>query len=109
MASSTPTMPQRFCLDHRRSELQPEAVVESTLHNQVAYPHPRIFGNYEAGFHTAHHITRTGDNPGYSVYGPPIGRRVRFCNIANGFDEVADAKATVARFVAYLPHRQILR
>ncbi|MBC7121497.1 MAG: hypothetical protein H5T33_08055 [Candidatus Methanosuratus sp.] len=58
----------------------------------MAYPHTRLFGDYEAGFHTAHYITTAGDNPGYSVCSPPTGRRVRFCTIANGFDEVAMLK-----------------
>jgi predicted ester cyclase len=67
-----------------------EAVIENTLRAQAAFPDCRLYadeviwtGNDEDGFHTSHRITWVAHNTGYSIYGPPTGRKVIRTGIAN--------------------------
>jgi len=69
-----------------------EIVVENTLKTQAAFPDVRLIGdevlwsgNDEDGFHTSHRITWVAHNTGYSLYGPPTGRRIVRTGIANCF------------------------
>jgi predicted ester cyclase len=69
-----------------------EAVVEGTLRAQAAFPDVRLYadeviwtGDDEQGFHTSHRITWVAHNTGYSVYGPPTGRKIVRRGIANCF------------------------
>jgi len=67
-----------------------ETVVENTLKTIAAFPDVRLIGdevlwsgNDNDGFHTSHRITWVAHNTGYSLYGPPTGRRVVRTGIAN--------------------------
>ncbi len=69
-----------------------EAVVEGTLRTQAAFPDVRLYaddviwtGDDEEGFHTSHRITWVAHNTGYSIYGPPTGRKIVRRGIANCF------------------------
>jgi predicted ester cyclase len=69
-----------------------EAVVEATLQSLAAFPDVRLYGDEviwtgddEAGFHTSHRITWVAHNTGFTVYGPPTGRRLIRTGIANCF------------------------
>jgi predicted ester cyclase len=69
-----------------------EAVVSGTVSTQAAFPDVRLYGdeviwagNDEDGFHTSHRIMWVGHNTGHSKYGPPTGRRIVRCGIANCF------------------------
>jgi predicted ester cyclase len=42
-------------------------------------------GNDEEGFHTSHRVIHLARNTGYSVYGPPTGRKIKHLGIANCF------------------------
>lgn len=69
-----------------------EAVTAGTAMVQAAFPDVRLYGddviwngNDEEGFHTSHRISWVGHNTGYSIYGPPKGRRIYRFGIANCF------------------------
>lgn len=66
-----------------------DAVIASTQRTQAAYPDLRLFGdeviwaqNGEA-YHSSHRLTHSGTNLGWSVYGPPTGRRFRRLAVAH--------------------------
>lgn len=67
-----------------------DEVVAGTIRTLAAYPDVRLYGdeviwsgNDEDGFHTSHRIVWAAHNTGYSVYGPPTGRRILRTGIAN--------------------------
>ena len=69
-----------------------EGVISGTLQTQAAFPDVRLYGdeviwtgNDQEGFHTSHRIVWVGYNTGHSKYGPPTGRRIIRCGIANCF------------------------
>lgn len=67
-----------------------DRVIESTIQFINAFPDIRIYadeviwaGDDEVGFYTSHRCALTGTNTGWSKFGPPTGRRVRFWLVAN--------------------------
>jgi len=67
-----------------------ETVVMNTLRTLAAYPGRKIYvedvvwsGNEDDGYHTSMRAVSVGYNTGYSLYGPPTGRRVVRRGIAN--------------------------
>ena len=67
-----------------------ETVVANTIQTLSVFPDRRLFaddiiwsGNDEEGFYTSHRITSTGTHLGFSHYGPPTGRKLRFLGIAD--------------------------
>jgi predicted ester cyclase len=67
-----------------------DQVIQATALTQAAFPDLRLYGddviwtgNDEDGFHTSHRISWTGHNSGYSLYGPPTGRKIYRFGIAN--------------------------
>ncbi len=69
-----------------------EEMVAGSIKVLAAFPDRRLIatdviwsGNEKDGFHTSHLISNIGHNTGYSVYGPPTGRRVKWRAIANCF------------------------
>ncbi len=69
-----------------------EEVVSGTVASAAAIPDRRLYaedviwtGDDERGFHTSHLLVITGTNTGYSPWGPPTGRRVKYWAIANCF------------------------
>lgn len=67
-----------------------EAMITSSINFLSAFPDRRAYaddviwtGNDKIGFHTSHRITGIGTNLGYSIYGSPTGRKVRYVTIAN--------------------------
>ena len=108
-----------------------DKVIADTTKTQAAFPDVRLFaddviwsGNDQAGFHSSHRIVWVAHNTGYSLYGPPTGRRVVRQGIAHcfvkenrvveewiardelalirqlGFDEIALAKQLAAQDAA---------
>jgi predicted ester cyclase len=66
-----------------------DQVVADTLSTLAAFPDRKLYadavvwtGDDEAGFFTSHLITNVAHNTGYSVYGPPTGRKVVWRGIA---------------------------
>ena len=58
----------------------------SAFPDRLAYADDVIWtGDDQQGFHTSHRITGIGTNLGYSMYGPPTGRKIRYMTIANCF------------------------
>lgn len=105
-----------------------DKVIADSLKTMAAFPDIRLFaddviwsGNDKDGFHSSHRITWVGRNTGYSIYGPPTGKRVVRQGVAHcfvyenrvveewicrdelalirqlGFDEVALAKKMAAQ------------
>jgi predicted ester cyclase len=69
-----------------------EAMLTDSINALSAFPDRRAYaddviwtGNDEDGFHTSHRVISTGRNTGYSVYGPPTGRKILTRTIANCF------------------------
>jgi len=67
-----------------------EAMIASTLATLAAFPDRRLYGDEviwtgddETGFYTSHRITHMGRNTGYSNFGPPTGRQIRYNAIAD--------------------------
>ena len=67
-------------------------VVAGSLKTMAAVPDLRLYaddviwsGNDQDGFHSSHRIVWVGHNTGYSIYGPPTGRRVVRTGIAHCF------------------------
>jgi len=67
-----------------------DEVIAGTIRTLAAYPDVRLYadeviwsGNDQEGFHTSHRIVWVGHNSGYSIYGPPAGRRILRIGIAN--------------------------
>ena len=67
-----------------------EGVVAATLEWLAAFPERRVYaddviwaGNEDDGFHTSHLVTSVGYNLGYTMYGPPTGKKVLVRAIAN--------------------------
>jgi predicted ester cyclase len=105
--------------------------IAASLRTMAAFPDCRLYaddviwtGDDQAGFHSSHRIVWTGHNTGYSLYGPPTGRKVVRQGIAHcfvkqnrvveewvardelalvrqlGFDEIALAKRIAAKDAA---------
>lgn len=69
-----------------------DKVIADSIRTMAAFPDIRLYaddviwsGNDQDGFHTSHRITWVGHNTGYSVYGPPTGRRIVRQGIAHCF------------------------
>lgn len=69
-----------------------DKVIADSLRTMAAFPDIRLFaddviwsGNDVDGFHSSHRIGWVGHNTGYSLYGPPTGRRVMRYGIAHCF------------------------
>ena len=69
-----------------------DEVLTGTIRTLAAYPDVRLYadeviwsGDDQEGFHTSHRIVWVGHNNGYSIYGPPTGRRILRIGIANCF------------------------
>ncbi len=69
-----------------------DEVLAGTIRTLAAYPDVRLYGdeviwsgNDQEGFHTSHRIVWVAHNTGYSLYGPPTGRRILRTGIANCF------------------------
>ncbi|RME80437.1 MAG: hypothetical protein D6775_16215 [Caldilineae bacterium] len=67
-----------------------EAMIRGTLAALAAFPDRRLYGDDviwcgddQKGFYTSHRITHVGRNTGYSEFGPPTGRQVRYMAIAD--------------------------
>ena len=67
-----------------------DAVIAGTGMVQAAFPDVRLYGDDviwtgddKEGFHTSHRISWVGHNTGYSIYGPPTGRKIYRFGIAN--------------------------
>jgi predicted ester cyclase len=60
-----------------------DKVIADSIKTMAAFPDVRLYaddviwcGNDEDGFHSSHRIIWVAHNTGYSIYGPPTGRRV---------------------------------
>ena len=69
-----------------------DKVIADTIKTQAAFPDVRLFaddviwsGNDQEGYHSSHRIVWVAHNTGYSIYGPPTGRRVVRQGIAHCF------------------------
>ncbi|MEM7028307.1 MAG: ester cyclase [Chloroflexota bacterium] len=69
-----------------------DKVIADTIKTQAAFPDVRLFaddviwsGNDQDGFHSSHRIVWVAHNTGYSLYGPPTGKRVVRQGIAHCF------------------------
>jgi predicted ester cyclase len=69
-----------------------EAMITSSINFLSAFPDRRAYGedvvwtgNDKDGFHTSHRILGMGTHLGYSIYGPPSNKKVRYATIANCF------------------------
>ena len=69
-----------------------DKVIADSIKTMAAFPDVRLFaddviwsGNDEDGFHSSHRIVWVAHNTGYSIYGPPTGRRVVRQGIAHCF------------------------
>ena len=69
-----------------------DKVIADSIKTMAAFPDLRLYGdeviwsgNDRDGFHTSHRITWVGRNTGYSIYGPPTGRKVVRRGIAHCF------------------------
>ena len=67
-----------------------EAVIEATTAFLAAFPDMRLYaddivwcGDEDVGFWTSHRLTLVGHNTGWSVWGPPTGRRINLMVIAD--------------------------
>ncbi|NWF71061.1 MAG: ester cyclase [Chloroflexi bacterium] len=67
-----------------------EAVMAGTIATLAAYPDRRLYGDEViwggddvAGFYSSHRLTHTGTNRGWSLYGPPTGRKIHYRAIAD--------------------------
>ncbi len=69
-----------------------DKVIADSIKTMAAFPDVRLFGddviwsgNDQDGFHSSHRIMWVAHNTGYSIYGPPTGRRVTRFGIAHCF------------------------
>ena len=69
-----------------------DKVIADSLKTMAAFPDIRLYaddviwsGNDQDGFHSSHRIRWIGHNTGYSIYGPPTGRKVVRQGIAHCF------------------------
>jgi predicted ester cyclase len=69
-----------------------DKVIADTVKTMAAFPDVRLYaddviwcGNDQDGFHSSHRIIWVAHNTGYSIYGPPTGRRVVRQGIAHCF------------------------
>ena len=69
-----------------------EAVFAMTIEALAGYPDRRLYGdeviwggNDVEGLYSSHRLTHVGTNRGWSVYGPPTGKRVRYSGVADCF------------------------
>lgn len=69
-----------------------DKVIADSIKTMAAFPDVRLFGddviwsgNDQDGFHSSHRIVWVASNTGYSIYGPPTGRRVVRLGIAHCF------------------------
>ncbi len=69
-----------------------DKVIADSTKMLSAFPDARLFaddviwsGDDEVGFHTSHRITWVGRNTGYSIYGPPTGRKIVRQGVAHCF------------------------
>ena len=69
-----------------------EAVFAATIEALAAYPDRRLYGdeviwggNDVEGLYSSHRLTHAGTNRGWSQYGPPTGKRVKYAAIADCF------------------------
>lgn len=69
-----------------------EAVFAMTIEALAGYPDRRLYGdeviwggNDIEGLYSSHRVTHVGTNRGWSVYGPPTGKRVRYSGVADCF------------------------
>jgi len=69
-----------------------DKVIADSIKTMAAFPDVRLYaddviwsGNDRDGFHTSHRIIWVAHNTGYSIYGPPTGRRVVRQGIAHCF------------------------
>lgn len=67
-----------------------ESVIAGTLATLAAYPDRRLYGDEVIwtgddvqGFYSSHRITHTGTNRGWSAYGAPTGKSIRYRAIAD--------------------------
>lgn len=67
-----------------------EAVMAGTIATLAAYPDRRLYGDEVIwggdavnGFYSSHRLTHTGTNRGWSIYGAPTGRKIRYRAIAD--------------------------
>ena len=67
-----------------------EAVFAGTIASIAAFPDRRLYGDEViwggddvAGLYSSHRLTHAGTNRGWSLYGPPTGKRVRYGAIAD--------------------------
>ncbi len=69
-----------------------EAVFAATIEALAAYPDRRLYGdeviwggNDVVGLYSSHRLRHAGTNRGWSLYGPPTGKRVSYAAIADCF------------------------
>lgn len=69
-----------------------DKVIADSIKTMAAFADIRLYadeviwsGNDQAGFHSSHRIAWVGHNTGYSIYGPPTGRKVVRRGIAHCF------------------------
>lgn len=69
-----------------------EAVIAGTLATLAAYPDRRLYGDEVIwggddvkGLYSSHRITHAGTNRGWSHYGPPTGKKIRYRAVADCF------------------------
>ncbi len=69
-----------------------DKVIADSIKTMAAFPDVRLYaddviwcGNDQDGFHSSHRIIWVAHNTGYSIYGPPTGRRVVRQGIAHCF------------------------
>ena len=69
-----------------------DKVIADSIKTMSAFADIRLYadeviwsGNDQDGFHSSHRITWVGQNTGYSIYGPPTGRKVVRRGIAHCF------------------------
>lgn len=67
-----------------------DKVIADSIHAMAAFPDRRLYGDeviwkagYNNGHYTSHRLTHEGHNWGYSMYGPPTGRKVSYRAIAD--------------------------
>lgn len=67
-----------------------DAVLAGTIATLAAYPDRRLYGDEviwggddQTGLYSSHRLTHAGTNRGWSLYGPPTGRRIRYQAIAD--------------------------
>ncbi len=69
-----------------------EAVFAATIEALAAFPDRRLYGdvviwggNDSEGLYSSHRVTHAGTNRGWTQYGPPTGKRVRYSGVADCF------------------------